>query len=267
MINTDQLLRDALHRIKHEAASLADAQVIALEALTQAAQPAEGAEVPLNIIRYWPDRFADELEKMWLGLVGYIPNYKLHDLQRLLAKHGFTMKVYEGAAPAASQKQAQQTSTVTYCAACDGVACGGPLCGHSPKQQPSDVVSVCPLKDSVCGDRPDAWCDACPKQPAKPQPMSAAHTREWGEVVNVAKLGVQGRVPVQPLTLLAVNERLSRVPEIDYEALIAAAAVSNKTWTPGKTGCVAYARGAQWFRLQVLGHLGLTTQADQPLRN
>jgi hypothetical protein len=42
--NTEQLLREALHKIKHEAVSLADAQVIALEALTQPAQAAEGGE-------------------------------------------------------------------------------------------------------------------------------------------------------------------------------------------------------------------------------
>jgi len=39
--NTEQLLREALHKIKHEAVSLADAQVIALEALTQTAQAGE----------------------------------------------------------------------------------------------------------------------------------------------------------------------------------------------------------------------------------
>jgi hypothetical protein len=43
------------------------------------------------------------------------------------------------------------------------------------------------------------------------------------------------------------------VPAIDYDALIEAAKVSNKTWTPGKTGCIAFARGAAWFRLQLLG--------------
>lgn len=42
MTTENQLLREALRKIKHEAASLADAQVIALEALSQ---PAEGGEV------------------------------------------------------------------------------------------------------------------------------------------------------------------------------------------------------------------------------
>jgi hypothetical protein len=46
----------------------------------------------------------------------------------------------------------------------------------------------------------------------------------------------------------------AQIPEIDYEALIEAAAISNKNWRPGTTGCVAFARGAQWFRLQVQRH-------------
>lgn len=40
-------LREALRRVKYEAASLADAQVIALEALT-AAKPAQAAQVPTD---------------------------------------------------------------------------------------------------------------------------------------------------------------------------------------------------------------------------
>lgn len=49
-MTTEQKLREALRRIKHEAASLADAQVIALEALslpTQAEPAAGGATVPV----------------------------------------------------------------------------------------------------------------------------------------------------------------------------------------------------------------------------
>lgn len=57
-----------------------------------------GNEVKLNIIRWWPDGFAERLDHLWKDLVGFIPNYKLHDLQLLLAKYGFTMKVYEGEA-------------------------------------------------------------------------------------------------------------------------------------------------------------------------
>ena len=137
----------------------ATAQAVELASPEAAPEP-----LALNVIRFWPDGFADELEKAWLDLVGYIPNYKLHDLQRLLSKWGFTMHVYEGAGPA-----------------------------EAP--------------------------------------------------------------------------RLSRVPEINYDALIAAAAVSNKTWTPGKTGCIAFARGAAWFRLQVLADMGLTAQGGQNVKS
>ncbi len=67
------------------------------------AQPAQSEpvanEIPLNIIRYWPDGFQDRLEHVWKDLIGFIPNYKLYDLQRVLAEFGFTMKVYEGDAP------------------------------------------------------------------------------------------------------------------------------------------------------------------------
>ncbi len=52
--------------------------------------------VALNIIRKWPDGFADRLQHVWLDVVSFIPNVKLYDLQRVLAEFGFTMKVYEG---------------------------------------------------------------------------------------------------------------------------------------------------------------------------
>jgi hypothetical protein len=65
--------------------------------------PAAAAEVPrdgieLNIIRWWPDGFDERLERVWRDLVGFIPNYKLYDLQRMLAEFGFTMVLYEGPA-------------------------------------------------------------------------------------------------------------------------------------------------------------------------
>lgn len=56
-------------------------------------------EVPLNIIRRWPEGFADRLEHVWKDLIGFVPNYKLYDLQRALAEFGFTMKVWEGPDP------------------------------------------------------------------------------------------------------------------------------------------------------------------------
>jgi hypothetical protein len=52
-------------------------------------------EIPLNVIRNWPDGFQARLEHVWRDLIGFIPNYKLYDLQRMLAEYGFTMNVYE----------------------------------------------------------------------------------------------------------------------------------------------------------------------------
>lgn len=109
----------------------------------------ETEPLKLHVIRKWPDGFADELEKVWLDLVGYIPNVKMHDLQRLLSKWGFTMQVYEGSASAS----------------------------------------------------------------------------------------------VQPLT---------GVPEIDYNALIKAAEAKDKAWRQGSPGCVAFAKGAEYFREQAI---------------
>jgi hypothetical protein len=40
----------------------------------------------------------------------------------------------------------------------------------------------------------------------------------------------------------------ARVPEIDYEALIAAAHKRDRKWAQGTSGCVAFKCGAEWFR-------------------
>lgn len=52
----------------------------------------------------------------------------------------------------------------------------------------------------------------------------------------------------------AWNTRTGRsdIPEINYGALIDAAKASNKNWTPGKTGCIAFAKGAAWLRNELL---------------
>lgn len=71
--------------------------------LAQPEQEPVANEVQLNIIRWWPDGFANRLEHVWKDLIGFIPNYKLLDLQRLLAEFGFTMKIYEGEAPTISE--------------------------------------------------------------------------------------------------------------------------------------------------------------------
>lgn len=42
------------------------------------------------------------------------------------------------------------------------------------------------------------------------------------------------------------------VPEIDYQALIRASYATNNKWAQGTNGCSAFARGAEWFRAQML---------------
>jgi hypothetical protein len=70
-------------------------------------RPAAGGEaVALNVIRQWPEGFAARLEHVWRDLVGFIPSYKLFDLQRTLAEFGFSMVVYEGSAPTAQSGDA-----------------------------------------------------------------------------------------------------------------------------------------------------------------
>jgi hypothetical protein len=58
--------------------------------------------IELNIIRTWPDGFAARLEHVWKDMVGFIPSYKLYDLQRVLAEFGLRMEVFENARPAAT---------------------------------------------------------------------------------------------------------------------------------------------------------------------
>lgn len=77
---------------------------------TQPEQEPVANEVQLNIIRWWPDGFANRLEHVWKDLIGFIPNYKLLDLQRLLAEFGFTMKIYEGEAPNISEPVKERIS-------------------------------------------------------------------------------------------------------------------------------------------------------------
>ena len=55
----------------------------------------ERDDIPLNVIRNWPDGFQERLQRVWLDVVSFIPNVKLYDLQRTLAEFGFEMKVYE----------------------------------------------------------------------------------------------------------------------------------------------------------------------------
>lgn len=89
--------------------------VACTDLFTQPEQEPVANEVRLNIIRWWPDGFANQLEHVWKDLIGFIPNYKLLDLQRLLAEFGFTMKIYEGEAPTISEPVKERISeTVAF---------------------------------------------------------------------------------------------------------------------------------------------------------
>jgi len=67
---------------------------IAQAAPVSDAKPVAG-EIPLNVIRRWPEGFEARLQHVWLDVISFIPNVKLWDLQRTLAEFGYTMKVYE----------------------------------------------------------------------------------------------------------------------------------------------------------------------------
>lgn len=54
-------------------------------------------------------------------------------------------------------------------------------------------------------------------------------------------------------------------PEINYPALIEAAFAKNRKWTQGTTGCIAFARGAEWFREQAIAAAPASAPAqDEP---
>lgn len=48
------------------------------------------------------------------------------------------------------------------------------------------------------------------------------------------------------------NAGCKLVPQIDYEALIAAAFAADRKWAQGTNGCIAFKHGAEWFREQML---------------
>lgn len=77
------------------------------------AQSASAPEaLSLNVIRSWPEGFEARLEHVWCDLGGFTPNYKLYDLQRMLAEYGFRMEVYDGPALAAPSTPAEPVGYV-----------------------------------------------------------------------------------------------------------------------------------------------------------
>lgn len=67
----------------------------------------------------------------------------------------------------------------------------------------------------------------------------------------------------EPKDLAAPPANEQAVPEIDYTALIHAAVAANKKWAQGTNGCVAFARGAEWFRQQALAMIAATLASPQ----
>jgi len=106
-----------------------------------------GIEVPLHIIRNWPDGFADRLQHVLHDVESFIPNVKLLDLQGLLAEYGFTMKVYE-----ADQQPAEPLSTqdcpeddkwnCKYCKRANNCPVSGSTGAEPVKGEPSETEAV-----------------------------------------------------------------------------------------------------------------------------
>lgn len=92
-----------------------------------------------------------------------------------------------------------------------------------------------------------------------PEAMLVTHD-ELADAVRTAIAAALGRAS-QP-TQAAV-----RVPQIDYDALIAAARGKSKNWTQGSNGRIAFKCGAEWFREQVLAAPEAPAQATQPTSN
>lgn len=70
---------------------------------------ARGREVQIGVIRKWPDGMPARVEHVWRDLVGFTIDYKLLDLQRVLAEFGFELTITERA-QSATQPPAPPTS-------------------------------------------------------------------------------------------------------------------------------------------------------------
>lgn len=94
---------------------------------------------------------------------------------------------------------------------------------------------------------------------AQPAAVGAMKDHEIAELVNTLRdiaIEFAGQQQLRERIAHAVVPALKRtsavgaVPEIDYDALIKASTA--KGWRQGKIGCAAFARGAEWFRDQML---------------
>lgn len=110
--------------------------------------------------------------------------------------------------------------------------------------------------------------------PAVPQGLpSSAEIEELADLLESTLLKLAnreikiGQFPVEPICKAAsILQKLAHslnaspsqepaAPEIDYQALIRTAYAKDKKWAQGTNGCVAFARGAEWFRAQMLAAL------------
>lgn len=84
---SDAVLLRSLSRGASNISAAARAQLLAI---------ADGMPKPmdLNIICDWPKGMEERLETAWNDLIGWKPNYKLYDLQRMLAEFGYRMEVF-----------------------------------------------------------------------------------------------------------------------------------------------------------------------------
>jgi hypothetical protein len=57
--------------------------------------PADRKLVRLGVMRSWPEGMQARVGHVWRDLAGFTIDYKLYDLQRVLAEFGFELELYE----------------------------------------------------------------------------------------------------------------------------------------------------------------------------
>lgn len=106
----------------------------------------------------------------------------------------------------------------------------------------SKLVRFCPECGRL-GDVPEGAIDCCP---------DGSHAAYMPE-----------KTAEKCAALFRDAQLAARVPDIDYEALIAAAVKRDRKWAQGTNGCIAFKCGAEWFR-EVALSAAPSQQAPQP---
>lgn len=104
--------------------------------------------------------------------------------------------------------------------------------------EPDAAVRVCPTKDSVFGDRPDSWCEACPKR-QEAQPESDRATREAGQ-----RARMQARFAARPRSKATADFDLPAQNDAPQQA----------TPEPIKPFFATSIASRKWAELQEQGH-------------